>query len=506
MQLPGYRFPHVGGAVVQEHTLRTEPAAAEREKIGSRQFVGNDEHSSLSRIRINHDQVPFPACRAEILRTIAFDCLAACRSFEAEHLGGNAYHLRIELDDGDLHARVVAGKLTRSTGTAESDEEDAADARPQNHGDVEELDIFESFIARWPRPQRALNRISEVKRANPCVVVLDQDAVKTTPSSHLHWTIIDNARELLPGDDELEEGHASTKGGAAGVPRRRTDSMTRSPRTARGGRPPALDQPAVSPYPRAVAAIEQTSGLETEWVEIRTGDVRTICRPGVASELSQIYRNHSWVYDAFAGSSGAATLRGRQPVVAGELGGTPVVVKRMFHGGLFGRVSRDAFLTSARARSHVELAEYLRSHGIPTPAVAFVSWRRVRGLVRCEIGFERVEGAIDADRYFFEGKLPADWKERSERIGALVARLHEVGFIHADLNLMNILFCSRGGAYILDLDKTALPRRKPTESERAGNLARLERSVRKQGRKAFSGAADQLVERIRSAYRKSRLV
>ena len=273
---------------------------------------------------------------------------------------------------------------------------------------------------------------------------------------------------------------------------------------AAGGTEP-LDQPGQSSYSRRMAAQEELA-REGDWVELRMGDVYAMCRPSIADALEQIYAQHKWVYDALAGSSDAGSLRGRQPVISGQLGDVPIVVKRMFHGGFLARLSRDAFLTSARARAHVDLAEYLRSHGVPTPAVAFVSWRRVRGLVRCEIGFERVEGAIDAERYFFEGELPSDWRERSERIGALVARLHQIGFLHADLNLMNFLFCAAGKTYILDLDKTTLRTRKPSRTEREGNLARLERSIRKQGKKALSGATEKLVERIRASYKKALVV
>jgi tRNA A-37 threonylcarbamoyl transferase component Bud32 len=252
---------------------------------------------------------------------------------------------------------------------------------------------------------------------------------------------------------------------------------------------------ALAPAPRPSAHV---------WRREKAAGLETICRSDVRGALLETYEQHRWVYDSLVGQPGASLFRGRYPVVAGRLGPARVVVKRMYHGGLFARLWKDAFLSSARVEAHVERAEYLRLHGVPTSPVVFASWRRVRGFTRCEIGFELIDGAIDADRYFF-GRMvpPADWELRAEKIGELVARLHEIRFVHADLNLMNILLGPSGETWILDLDKTPRPAAALSERKRKGNLARLERSIRKQGRNHLQSTVETIVRTVRASYERA---
>ena len=251
-----------------------------------------------------------------------------------------------------------------------------------------------------------------------------------------------------------------------------------------------------------VSTVERTAPA---WVTPGGGDINLLCRSDIAAELIRIYGSHRWVHEALLEQKDATVFRGRLPVVAGTIGGHRVVVKRMSHGGMMTRIAKDAFLTASRALAHVDLAEYLTEHGIPTAQVVFVGWRRVYGLVRCEIGFAQIDGAMDADRYFFEGQLPADWKRRAESIGEMVARLHRVRFLHADLNLMNFLIGSDGRTWVLDLDKTTVSQRPPTEEEMSRNVDRLERSIRKQGRAHRPALVEGIVDALRASYRKTML-
>jgi tRNA A-37 threonylcarbamoyl transferase component Bud32 len=242
----------------------------------------------------------------------------------------------------------------------------------------------------------------------------------------------------------------------------------------------------------------------TEWVRIEDDARRTLCRPALENELQEIYGRHTWAYDELASRPHAVVFRGRRPVVAGWVGTSRVVVKRLHHGGVFAPIAKDRFLTSRRVQSHIELADYLNGHGIATPPVAFASWRRVNGLVRGEVGFELIEGAIDADACFFgKNERPNDWKARAAAIGALVARLHKIGFMHADLNLMNLLLTPGDEIYVLDLDKTVLSDRMPTVRARMKNLERLERSIRKQGRERSALFVAGIIDEVRGAYESS---
>jgi tRNA A-37 threonylcarbamoyl transferase component Bud32 len=122
--------------------------------------------------------------------------------------------------------------------------------------------------------------------------------------------------------------------------------------------------------------------------------------------------------------------------------------------------------------------------------------------VRAEMGFERISGP-DADHYLFpDGEPPPDWEEKAREIGRLVARLHAARFEHGDLNLMNLLFSKEGRLYVIDLDKVVVHHRAISAATRARNLSRLERSVRKQGRKHGSRVdyREGIVRQIRTGY------
>ncbi|HUP49337.1 MAG TPA: lipopolysaccharide kinase InaA family protein [Thermoanaerobaculia bacterium] len=232
-----------------------------------------------------------------------------------------------------------------------------------------------------------------------------------------------------------------------------------------------------------------------------------MCRADLQSDLRAIYQQRTWVYDSLSRHPDAIFLRGRRSVVAGPIGESRFVVKRMSHGGLLAPLFRDFFFTSSRARAHIHHSEYLSAHGVRTAPVAFASWRRVLGLLQCEVGFTFIEGGLDADAFFFGGSVaPAGWEAQAAAIGALVARLHQIGFLHGDLNLMNFLIDGRGELYILDLDKTVIRERNLSGAERSRNLARLERSIRKQGRNRSARFVNEIIVTLRATYDQSLLV
>lgn len=241
--------------------------------------------------------------------------------------------------------------------------------------------------------------------------------------------------------------------------------------------------------------------LAAPWVELSRDGLDLLCRSELSDDLLRIYGRNRWVYDALSKRPQTMTLRGRRPVMAGMVGNTDIVVKRMYHGGILGGISRDAFLTSDRARAHVALDAYLTSHGITTAPALFVASRRVYGFVRAEVGFARIAGAVDADQYFFSSKsLPANWEERAAAIGQVIAQLHRVGFLHGDLNLMNFLFGPDGRIYILDLDKSTILPRNCSGADGSKNVDRLHRSILKQGRNHVHSQVERIISTVRSSY------
>ncbi len=231
-------------------------------------------------------------------------------------------------------------------------------------------------------------------------------------------------------------------------------------------------------------------------------DLHLLCIPSLRGELVEIYRTHEWVYDLVREQADVGEIRGRHPVLTGVIADRPAVVKRLFHGGSTAALWKDRFLTTRRAFCVKDAVEHLAEHEIRTPALLFLTWIRRNGLVRAEIGFERIFGK-DADHYFFESAAPPDdWKEKAAQIGKLAATLHLSKFEHGDLNLMNIFFSREGESYILDLDKVELHPEGLSSSTRTRNLSRLERSIRKQGRlhERPHRFVDEVVERVIQSY------
>lgn len=155
-----------------------------------------------------------------------------------------------------------------------------------------------------------------------------------------------------------------------------------------------------------------------------------------------------------------------------------LVLRHYWRGGLVGRWIRDGFvyLGAARSRAMAEfsLLRQLAQAGVavPRPAAA----RLVRhGLVyRADILVERIAGARDLVDLLQERPLGAkEWRQ----VGAAIARLHEAGGYHSDLNSHNLLLDPAGKVWIIDLDKGRL--RRPGAWQ-AANLARLLRSLRKE--------------------------
>jgi tRNA A-37 threonylcarbamoyl transferase component Bud32 len=238
-------------------------------------------------------------------------------------------------------------------------------------------------------------------------------------------------------------------------------------------------------------------------VELRVAGVSCLCRPYLADELRRIYGAGGSAFDELRDQESSLVLYGRQPLVAGNIATVPVLVKRLFHGGFLANLTRDRFLTSARFRNHIACADFLTSKGVPTPETLFVAWRRRHGLVRGEIGVRYIARAFDASHHLFvrPSTLPADWREKVSAVAVLTAKLHTLGVHHGDLNLRNFLFMPSGETHILDLDKATRGRPPLAPGARRRNLARLERSIRKQGKHSPAHDVEAILHVLRAAYR-----
>jgi len=153
-----------------------------------------------------------------------------------------------------------------------------------------------------------------------------------------------------------------------------------------------------------------------------------------------------------------------------------IVVRHNRHGGLFGSLTGDLFLSPTRAPRELEVSLELRRLGVPTPeVVAYALYPPGGVLQRSDVCSREIAGSRDLAQI-----LSRDGgTERAAAFAAtaeLVASLARAGARHHDLNAKNILLTYES-AYVLDVDRVTLGGKPDTVL--AGNLARLGRSLRK---------------------------
>lgn len=206
-----------------------------------------------------------------------------------------------------------------------------------------------------------------------------------------------------------------------------------------------------------------------------SGGGRWVARPECAADLARGAADRLLA----GGRTGrAAAGRGRGGLVEFRLGGIPAIGKPARHGGLFGSLLDGLYLGPDRALIQIAIAGELCRRGVDTPEPLAVGWRRVLGPLVLQAIVTR---AIPEGRNLLEVARDGDPRIRREALAAgaeVVRAMHDAGFDHADLNLMNLVFETRpAGArvQVVDLDRGRfLDRLGPGSRRRA--LGRLLRS------------------------------
>lgn len=154
-------------------------------------------------------------------------------------------------------------------------------------------------------------------------------------------------------------------------------------------------------------------------------------------------------------------------------------LRHYLRGGKAALLSRDRYLYTGerRTRCFAEFRMLARLHASGLPAPKPVAARfRVSGLYyTADLITEWI-----ADTQTLAKALGscADPAPLMAGVGATLACFHKAGVHHADLNANNILIGNNNAVWLVDFDRARL--RRPG-SWRAGNLRRLERSLRKMG-------------------------
>ncbi len=202
-------------------------------------------------------------------------------------------------------------------------------------------------------------------------------------------------------------------------------------------------------------------------------------RHDVAEAVRRALAAGGTLYRWAAAQTGRATFVGRGEAYGVTLGPTPAVVRHARHGGVLAPLLGDVYVGRPRFYHEADLSRRLAGGGVRTPAVLAGVRYRAGPAHRADVATEQVAGA-DLVEVFFGARPPQGPRRAAalEALGRLVRHLHDLGYVHPDLQLRNLLLTGdplSPRAWLLDVD-TCRPMRRNRDAERARNLARFHRS------------------------------
>ena len=194
--------------------------------------------------------------------------------------------------------------------------------------------------------------------------------------------------------------------------------------------------------------------------------------PGVFdAERQGLFDPQAWPHSEAIGQGG----RGSAWFVGDHTG--DYVLRHYRRGGFIGRLNRDLYWFTGRARSRpfleFRLLDSLHCLGLPVPEPIAARCERIGPLYRADLLTRRIPGSETlAEMLLRDALSAAQW----QALGQLLKRFHDAGAYHADLNAHNIMRDKDGQFFLIDFDRGEL--RTPGDWC-AGNLQRLLRSLNK---------------------------
>ena len=173
--------------------------------------------------------------------------------------------------------------------------------------------------------------------------------------------------------------------------------------------------------------------------------------------------------------AGSATGRAEVLFIDDENLG-PLVLRHYWRGGLPGRVLRDQYLYLGRERSRpfqewrILAQAWADGVNVPRPVAARVQHR---GLIyRGDLLMQRIENTMSLADLLQQRQMQPHWWES---LALTIARCHQAGYWHADLNARNVL-CRDGQWWLIDFDRAY---KRPPGHWGFENIRRLKRSLDK---------------------------
>lgn len=155
-----------------------------------------------------------------------------------------------------------------------------------------------------------------------------------------------------------------------------------------------------------------------------------------------------------------------------------MLLRHYYRGGLIGKLLNDQFLTqpaaNSRAFQEFKLLSWMRAQGLAVPRPCAARYESKGIIYRADILVEVIPNSQDLFQTLCQQALePQIWQQ----IGQMIARFHQQGIYHSDLNCHNILLDQQNQAWLIDFDKCE---RRLAGNWTHANLTRLKRSLEKE--------------------------
>lgn len=188
--------------------------------------------------------------------------------------------------------------------------------------------------------------------------------------------------------------------------------------------------------------------------------------------------------------STSETLKGRGPVLSvsiEEMPETRIMIRKYLRGGLVRFVNNDIFLGNQRPFNELYIGAEAYARNIPTAeTLAAVSIKKAGPFYKCYLITKELTSCSDLPQYLKKlSKISSiEFSEKKKEVlvktAETVRSMHNKGFLHADLNMKNILINSLipENIFIIDWDKSVF-KNSLSESEKSSNIIRFCRSMEK---------------------------
>lgn len=155
------------------------------------------------------------------------------------------------------------------------------------------------------------------------------------------------------------------------------------------------------------------------------------------------------------------------------------VLRHYYRGGLVGKFIKDSFrlepVLMSRAMQEFALLRHMQRCNLPVPRPLAAQYVKNQVSYQSDLMIELIPDSQDLASILASGVALSD--QQWQQVGQLIARFHQYGVYHSDLNCHNILLDKSGEFWLIDFDKCAI---KVPGKWQQDNLARLLRSLQKE--------------------------